>query len=94
MSALTTVAIWQVVLDAFLVCVGGLVSVQAYRGYRRHDSTAMLAVAVGTLVLVLTPFLLEYVFEAATLVTPLQSAILRQGADSLAVLVILYALVR
>ncbi|MGB9985455.1 DUF7521 family protein [Salarchaeum japonicum] len=94
MSGLATIAVWTVVLDAFLVCVGGLVSVQAYRGYRRNDSTAMLAVATGTLVLVLTPFLLEYVFEAATVLSPLQSAILRQGADSIAVLVILYALMR
>ncbi|GAA0657577.1 DUF7521 family protein [Salarchaeum japonicum] len=94
MSSLATVATWQVVLDAFLVCVGGLVSVHAYRGYRRNDSTAMLAVSVGTLVLVLAPFLLEYVFEAATVVTPLQSAVLRQAADSVAVLVILYALLR
>ncbi|WIV68170.1 DUF7521 family protein [Natrialbaceae archaeon AArc-T1-2] len=48
------------VASLFLVAlVGTLIAYQAYRGYRRNDSTSMLYLAIGLLLLTLCPFLVN-----------------------------------
>ena len=44
---------------------GTLVGATAYRGYRRHDSGTMQLLAIGILLITVSPFLISYV------VTPL-----------------------
>lgn len=50
------------VASLFLVAlVGTIIAYQAYRGYRRNDSTSMLYLAVGLVLLTLCPFLVNVV---------------------------------
>lgn len=45
---------------ALTAVVGLFVAGQAYRGYRRHDSQTMRALAVGIVCLTAVPFLVQY----------------------------------
>ena len=48
------------VLKGVVGLVGVFVSLQAYRGYRRHDSPTMLFIGVGILFLTAVPVVLSY----------------------------------
>ena len=50
---------------ALTAVVGLFVAAQAYRGYRRHDSRTMRALAVGIVCLTAVPFLVQYVLGPA-----------------------------
>ncbi len=45
---------------ALTALLGLFVAAQAYRGYRRHDSRTMRALAVGIVCLTAVPFLVQY----------------------------------
>jgi len=88
------VSVLRIVLQFAVATVGLFVAYQAYRGYRRNRSRAMLALAVATVLLVLPQLVFDYGFETVGLFSALESAIARQVTDIVAVLVLLYALTR
>lgn len=69
--------------------VGGLVVYQAYRGYRRNDSRAMLFLAIGLLLLGPVHFAL-----ALLPVGPFPTSVAQQLLDVLGLAGILYSLTR
>ncbi len=55
----STFEVLTVVSLLLVALVGTLIAFQAYRGYRRNDSEAMLFLAIGLLFLTLGPFVLN-----------------------------------
>ncbi len=59
------------VASLFLVAlVGTVIAYQAFRGYRRNDSTSMLYLSIGLLLLTLFPFLINVFIT--TVISPSQ----------------------
>lgn len=92
--ALTTLAVPQslTTLTALLTAVvGGFVAYQAYRGYRRNASGAMLYLAVGILLLTTVPFLLKQPLVLLSLATPAQAQLTALTCRVAGLLAVLYA---
>lgn len=81
------------VASLFLVAlVGTLIAYQAYRGYRRNDSTSMLYLSIGLLLLTAFPFLINIFIT--TLISPAQvvTVFLENTSRLLGLLAIMYSL--
>lgn len=81
------------VASLFLVAlVGTLIAYQAYRGYRRNDSTSMLYLSIGLLLLTAFPFLINILIT--TLISPSQvvTVFLENTSRLLGLLAIMYSL--
>ncbi len=60
----STFELLTVVSLLLVAIVGTLIAVQAYRGYRRNDSQAMLYLAIGLALLTLGPFVVNVVLTS------------------------------
>ncbi|AHF99486.1 hypothetical protein HALLA_12515 [Halostagnicola larsenii XH-48] len=81
------------VASLFLVAlVGTLIAYQAYRGYRRNDSTSMLYLSIGLLLLTAFPFLINILIT--TLISPSQvvTVFFENTSRLLGLLAIMYSL--
>ena len=71
--------------------VGGFVAYQAYRGYRRNDSRAMLFLAVGILLLTTVPFVLKQPLVLLSLMTTAEAELTAQTCRVGGLVAVLYA---
>lgn len=71
--------------------VGGFVAYQAYRGYQRNASRAMLFLAVGILLLTTIPFVLKQPLVLLSLASPAEAELTAQGCRVAGLLTVLYA---
>lgn len=71
--------------------IGGFVAYQAYRGYQRNASRAMLFLAIGILLLTTIPFLLKQPLVLFALTTPAEAELIAQGCRVGGLLTVLYA---
>jgi uncharacterized membrane protein len=74
--------------------IGTFVAYQSYRGYRRNDSSAMLALAVGLILLMPVASLVRFVVDSFALLGTTQSALVFQTISILGLLVVFYGLVQ
>jgi len=80
------------VLTALLTAVvGGFVAYQAYRGYRRNASHAMLYLAVGILFLTTVPFALKQPLVLLSLASPAEAQLVALSCRVTGLLAVLYA---
>jgi ABC-type glycerol-3-phosphate transport system permease component len=71
--------------------VGGFVAYQAYRGYRRNASRAMLFLAIGILLLTTIPFLLKQPLVLLSYMTTVEAELTAQTCRVAGLLTVLYA---
>ena len=71
--------------------VGGFVAYQAYRGYRRNASRAMLFLAAGILLLTTVPFLLKQPLVVLSVASTAEAELVAQGCRVGGLLAVLYA---
>ncbi|MCU4925084.1 hypothetical protein OB905_03660 [Halobacteria archaeon AArc-dxtr1] len=77
----------------FLVAlVGTVIAYQAYRGYRRNDSSSMLYLAIGLLLLTAVPFLLNVGLTTLVGTNRVATALLENVSRLLGLLTIMYSL--
>lgn len=74
--------------------VGLFVAWQAYRGYRRHDSRTMRALAVGLVCLTVVPFVVSYALAPAFGLSDAETLLGVVLADVVGLAAVLYSLVR
>jgi hypothetical protein len=92
MTWLVQVAGTLTTLSALLIAVvGGFVAYQAYRGYRRNDSQAMLSLSIGILLLTTVPFLLTGPLVLLALATPAQAELTTLACRVAGLFAVLYA---
>ena len=71
--------------------VGGFVAYQAYRGYHRNASRAMLFLAVGIVLLTTVPFLLKQPLVLFSLATAAEAELAALSCRVVGLLTVLYA---
>jgi uncharacterized membrane-anchored protein len=71
--------------------VGGFVAYQAYRGYRRNASRAMLYLAVGIVLLTTAPFVLKQPLVLLSLASPAEAQLTVLTCRVAGLLTVLYA---
>ena len=74
--------------------VGTFVAYQSYRGYRRNDSPAMLALAVGLVLLIPVASLVRFVIDSFALLGTTRSELVFQAISIVGLLVVFYGLVQ
>ena len=81
------------VLTLFLVALfGAVIAYQAFRGYRRNDSTSMLYLSVGLLLLTVFPFVVNVTVNTLTTPDQIVTVVLENVSRLLGLLVIMYSL--
>ncbi|WP_018257835.1 DUF7521 family protein [Halomicrobium katesii] len=92
MSELLQMSLAVTTVTALLTAVvGGFVAYQAYRGYRRNASRAMLSLAVGILLLTTIPFVLKQPLVLLSLATTAEAELIAQTCRITGLLTVLYA---
>lgn len=92
MSSLLGVPATLTALTALVTAVvGGFVAYQAYRGYQRNASRAMLFLAIGILLLTTIPFLLKQPLVLFSLASPAEAELVAQGCRVGGLLTVLFA---
>lgn len=92
LDQVSTIELLSVVSLLLVAAVGTLIAFQAYRGYRRNDSVAMLYLAVGLLLLTLGPFLINLSLTTLTTVDHTVTALFENASRLLGLASITYSL--
>lgn len=91
MSALQASLAVTTVTALLTAVVGGFVAYQAYRGYRRNDSRAMLFLAAGILLLTTIPFVLKQPLVLLSLMTTAEAELTARTCRVSGLVAVLYA---
>ncbi|WP_336000221.1 DUF7521 family protein [Halorientalis halophila] len=82
------------VTEVATLLIGTFVAYQSYRGYRRNESPAMLALAVGLVLMIPVASLVRLAIDSFALVGTTQSALIFQAISIVGLLVVFYGLVQ
>lgn len=92
--SLTGAQLLLVLINAATAGIGLFVAIQAFRGYRRHESYPMLYLALGVVLLTFVPFFLEVSLYVGTTMVAAGIGLARAGTELLGLAAILYSLTR
>ena len=83
-----------VLFQVVTLLVGTFVAYQSYRGYRRNDSRAMLALALGIVLLIPVAYTANFLLGTLGTFTAIQSELVFQTISIFGLIVVFYGFIR